>query len=297
MPTAAIPELLEGRRFVERQAHRAAARHGLGGADIVWEWRAWDHLVQDFDSTKANYGVVADNQHLIDVNYGSIGSQPRDWHHMNAIDYFPFYDTAGQIIVSVPTFNEVWVIWHDYQFSDDLIWRWGNPAAYQRGDSTDQKLFYQHDIHWGNGLGCEPRQSRTSPSSSSSTTGCPTSDSALVPTARWRSSPPFSMSTTAAMPSTPPPDSWGPEDFQWTYTQPGLNSSGLSSFQRLGNGGSLICNGRTGELSEITADGRDCLAIPHTALARRSSRPGDGVGHEQQLDLPCGPIPSQFPRL
>ena len=39
---------------------------------------------------------------------------------------------------------------------------------------------------------------------------------------------------------------WGPDDFQWTYTQPGLASSGLSSFQRFGNGGNLICSGRTG---------------------------------------------------
>ena len=55
------PELLEGGvlwsdKLIELQPDT------LGGADIVWEWRAWDHLVQDFDSTKANYGVVADNQ-------------------------------------------------------------------------------------------------------------------------------------------------------------------------------------------------------------------------------------------
>ena len=49
---------------------------GMGGVDIVWEWRAWDHLVQDFDSTKANYGVVADNQSLIDLNYGSPRKPP-----------------------------------------------------------------------------------------------------------------------------------------------------------------------------------------------------------------------------
>ena len=133
--------------------------NGHGGR-IVWEWRAWDHLVQDFDSTKANYGVVADNQHLIDVNYGSIGNQPRDWHHMNAIDYFPFYDTAGQIIMSVPTFNEVWVIWHDYQFSDDLIWRWGNPQALpaRRQHRSKAVLPARHPL--GQWLGREPRQPR-----------------------------------------------------------------------------------------------------------------------------------------
>ncbi|MFT4567892.1 MAG: hypothetical protein ACI9FN_002860 [Saprospiraceae bacterium] len=31
------------------------------GGEIVWEWRFWDHLVQDQDPSKPNYGVVADN--------------------------------------------------------------------------------------------------------------------------------------------------------------------------------------------------------------------------------------------
>ena len=82
------PELIQGGelwsdKVIELQPN------GQGGAEIVWEWRVWDHLVQDFDSTKANYGVVADNQQLIDVNYGTVLNQPRDWHHMNAIDYLP----------------------------------------------------------------------------------------------------------------------------------------------------------------------------------------------------------------
>ena len=83
---------------------------GMGGADIVWEWRAWDHLVQDFDSTKSNFGVVADNQSLIDINYGSISNQPADWLHMNAVDFWQYSD-VDQIVMSVPTFNEIWVIW------------------------------------------------------------------------------------------------------------------------------------------------------------------------------------------
>lgn len=224
-----------------------------GGAQIVWEWRVWDHLVQDFDSTKANYGVVADNQHLIDVNFGTPSAQAADWLHMNAIDYFPYYDTAGQIIVSVPTFDEVWVIWHDYQFNDELIWRWGNPRAYQRGDSSDQKLFYQHDIHWGNGLGVNPGNvdftkffvfNNRVPNVD--TTGTH-SEAAIITPIFDEYDGGYEFDTTTGR--------WGPEDFEWTYTQPGLSSTGLSSFQRLGNGGNLICNGRTGEIFEITADG------------------------------------------
>lgn len=44
---------------------------GSSGGTIVWEWHAWDHLIQDFDSTKANYGDVAQHPELIDLNFGT----------------------------------------------------------------------------------------------------------------------------------------------------------------------------------------------------------------------------------
>jgi arylsulfotransferase ASST len=39
------------------------------GGEVVWEWHAWDHLVQDFDPAADNHGSIADNPGRIDVNY------------------------------------------------------------------------------------------------------------------------------------------------------------------------------------------------------------------------------------
>ena len=42
---------------------------GKTTGEIVWEWHLWDHLVQDHDSTKANYGDVAAHPELVDINF------------------------------------------------------------------------------------------------------------------------------------------------------------------------------------------------------------------------------------
>jgi hypothetical protein len=46
---------------------------GLTTGEIVWEWHLWDHLIQDHDVTKANFGDVAAHPELIDANFGRSG--------------------------------------------------------------------------------------------------------------------------------------------------------------------------------------------------------------------------------
>jgi len=79
---------------------------GPTSGTIVWEWHVWDHLIQDNDQTKDNYGVVGDHPELIDINYGYTTA---DWLHTNSVDYNEEFD---QILLSVHTFNEIWVIDH-----------------------------------------------------------------------------------------------------------------------------------------------------------------------------------------
>ena len=224
--------------------------------EIVWEWHAWDHLIQDFDPSKANYGVVADNPNKINLNY-TFQDGVDDWLHTNAIDYN--FDN-DQIVISVPTFSEIWVIDHttttaeaagstggESELGGDLMYRWGNPQAYDKGTADDQQLFYQHDIHWIDDhleLG-QPYLGyfgvfNNRVGEDYSTVNVFDGDFDMYD---WQY---------------PIDDGlFGPQDFELTITHPEpteMYSTGLSSAQWLPNGNVLICTGRFGYSFEITPD-------------------------------------------
>ena len=117
---------------------------------IVWEWHAWDHLIQDRDPAKPNFGDPAANPRRIDLNYVTDGGA-NDWMHANSVAYNPDLD---QIVLSVRSFHEIWVIDHAVSTEEargpagDLRFRWGNPAAYGRGDVAPRMSFGQHDAEW-----------------------------------------------------------------------------------------------------------------------------------------------------
>jgi hypothetical protein len=127
---------------------------GSNSGTIVWEWHVWDHLVQDHDASKSNYGVVADHPELLNINY----QQQKDWMHTNGIDYNPDLD---QIVFSSHNLNEIYVIDHSTTSAQaashsggnsgkggDILYRWGNPAAYNQGTSANQVFHVVHDAHW-----------------------------------------------------------------------------------------------------------------------------------------------------
>jgi hypothetical protein len=127
------------------------------GFEIVWKWNVFDHLVQDYDPSRSNYGVVADHPELIDLNFVS-GAGDEDWIHANALDYNPELD---QVMVCSLIFNEFWIIDHSTTTAQaashtggkakkggDLLYRWGNPRTYRKGTEQDRKLGGPHHAHW-----------------------------------------------------------------------------------------------------------------------------------------------------
>ena len=218
---------------------------GTGGGQMVWEWRAWNHLIQDMDSTLSNYGVVADHPERININHGSASTVSADWLHMNSIDYNP---NTGHLLVSIPSFDEIWVI--DRNNGDDGVqWRWGNPEAY--GMDAPQLLHYQHSALW---LDAPYLQNSTDfgkiavfNNRNPGVTG-PYSSAHLIDVAFNDSLGAYEMIDGL----------FSPADFDWTWTAPtptDFYSSGLSNFDRLANGNNLLISGRTGEIFEFTAEG------------------------------------------
>jgi len=229
---------------------------GPNSGEIVWEWHAWDHLIQDFDDTLPNYGVVGDHPELIDLNF--VFTTSDDWLHANSIAY---NDELDQVMISLRHFNEVWIIDHSTTSQEaaghtggnndrggDLLYRWGNPQTYRAGAEQDCALFGQHDAHWiGDGLAGEGdimvfNNGWYRPEGSFSTV-----DEFTTP-----------VDAGGQYPSLTPGESYGPDSASWIYTADpptDFYSPTISGAQRLPNGNTLVCTGRKGWIFEVTPTG------------------------------------------
>ena len=224
---------------------------GTNQANIVWEWNIKNHLIQDFDSNKDNFGIVEDHPELLDINYLNQNNPEANWLHINSIQYNTELD---QIIMSSRRLSEIYIIDHStttaesashsgglYGKGGDLLFRWGNPEAYDKGTSDNKTLFSQHHPHWiASGLTDEGKilvfNNGNSRSFSSVDIINPTETAPGVYL--------YNSST-----------GYGPQSAEWTYTSPvpsDFFSAILSSGQRLPNGNTLICDGDSGYFFEIT---------------------------------------------
>jgi hypothetical protein len=224
---------------------------GATTGTIVWAWHAWDHLVQDYNAAKSNYGVVAAHPELLDINVGSSGGGigGGDWMHINAVSYNPALD---QIAISSHNLDEIYVIDHSTTTAQaathaggnsgkggDLLYRWGCPSNY---DAPGSQYFNVVHCAWW------------------IPTGLPGAGHLMAFNNRE------GTGTSIVVELVPPGDllgnySWtsgtayGPAAPIWSYTASGFYSNHLGGCQRLPNGNTLVVESTSGILFEVDAAG------------------------------------------
>lgn len=223
------------------------------GGKIVWEWHVWDHLIQNTDQTKPNYGDPAAHPELVDVACNGRATAAF-WNHMNSLDYNAKLD---QISMSVRGCNEIWIIDHSTTTKEaaghtggkhgkggDLIYRWGNPAAYQRGTLQDKQLVQQHDGVWiPDGY---PGAGHLTIFNNGYDRGWSSIEEIV---------PPMDANGRYLLEAGKP---YGPAKPVWNYeakNRTDFFSSEISGAHRLPNGNTLICAGVVGHLFEVTPTG------------------------------------------
>ncbi len=229
---------------------------GKSGGEIVWRWRALDHIVQEFDETKPNAGRVSEHPELIDFNYTRPSAGPTsDWLHINAVTY---NEELDQVMISSPFLNEIMIVDHSTTIEEaagstggrsgrggDLLYRWGNPQVY--GAEGEEQLFFQHNPTWvpegypgaGNILVFNNGDGRPE--------GAFSEVNEIIP--------PLNEDGTYAI---VPGGAFGPAAPVWRYrsAEPDdFYSPRISGAQRLPGGSTLICSGMEGRVFEVASDG------------------------------------------
>lgn len=242
---ALVPTTVWSEKIIEIQPQ------GLNGGTIVWEWKLWDHLIQDYDNTKPNYGVVNSNPQLLNINYKASATNS-DWIHLNSIDYNPVLD---QILISSHSFNEIWIIDHSTSTAQaanhtggnstkggDILYRWGNPLAYNTGTTT--QFFGQHNAQWiESGFPFE-NQIMVFNNGNGRTGGNYSTVEIINP-------PVSGYNYTANLPYLPTSTSW-----IYNAGNPNnLYAQNISGAQQLSNGNVLFCNGPSGTFTEVNTTG------------------------------------------
>jgi len=202
----------------------------------------------------------------------------RDWLHINAVNYS---EETDLILLSSRKLSEAWIIDHSTTTREaagssggahgkggELLYRWGNAAAYGHGGPADQRLFGQHDPRWidsgkaftvfNNGLG------RTPPYSSIDEIELPIGTDGK-------------LALGTSLPHGPDEARWSYGDFESEH----FYASFISGAERLPNGNTLVCDGPAGHVFEVARDGERVWEYTH----RRSDGPTpaqQGARHTQE---------------
>jgi hypothetical protein len=263
------------------------------GARVVWEWHSWDHVVPSEEAGA--------HPEKIDINGDFIGTAappqnpPSDIFHTNSVVYNPRLD---QIMVSVPRFNEIWVIDHSTTTAEaagssggrsgkggDLLYRWGNPQTYRRGSAADRMFGFEHNARWID----EGMPGAGHISVFSNRTPGPQGTYTKV----YEFVPPVDAAGRYTLPGRGP---YGPAEPVWTYSTPGFDATYISGAQRLANGNTFVTSGPQGRFFEITPSGEIVWEYWSPYYGEGNSEGGNGAANPYSAFRGLK-IPPQHPGL
>lgn len=256
------------------------AQDGTGGK-IVWEWHMVDHLVQDQDDQKDNYGVVADHPELLNVNVTtSSRGRDNDWLHVNGVNY---NEELDQIVFSSRYLSEIFVIDHSTTTAEaashsggnagkggDFLYRWGNPSNY---GATGNKVITAavHDVRWIPNDG-RPNAGYIQFFNNEGGTGGSSTVDAIDPPLNG-----YNYDLTKG-------EAYGPSTYSWRH-ECRDDADGQSASNRMPNGNTFVNLSRT-YMYEVDAD--DNLVWQYNAKPAKAFRyTCDYVGIQALLDDPC----------
>lgn len=279
--------------------------------EVVWEWRSWDHLIQDRDKTKPNYGKVSEHPERIDVNYlhgeedpvakppatkdgrdqqpDAAKGQPKDakkegprkdpdWMHVNAVDYNADLD---QIVLSSPHFCEIWIIDHGTTTEEARghtggRWGKGGDLLYRWGNPRAYRSGTKEDqrLFFQHNIQWIPK-------------GLRGEGHLLVFNNGGGRTPEEYSSVDEFVPPTDKdghytrakPGPFGPAEALWSYSAPNkkdFHSWFISGAQRLPNGNTLINAGATGIVFEVTPEHETVWKFANPIKNVRSGPPPGG---------------------
>lgn len=132
--------------------------------EVAWEWRMWDHVIQEADPSKPNYSKIKAHPEKMDMNCkipnsANLPINPgQNLFHVNSVAY---NEDLDQIMFSSRQKSEIYIIDHStttkqakgskggkYKKGGDFLYRYGNPYVAQQGTIDDRVLFTQHDAQW-----------------------------------------------------------------------------------------------------------------------------------------------------
>ena len=267
-----------------------------GEAEVVWEWHVWDHMVQDHDETKANYGSIPEHFTRIDINadhrerppmtakeleelreleqqmaelgYGGTDEEQdeEDWFDKNPLGTAPdwlhvnavtLHPELDLIVLSVSNLNELWVIDHSTTTEE---------AASDSGGRwrSGGGILWRWGSPRNHGAGTDSDTQLFFQHDPTWVPGERPQDLRLLVFNNGGSERKYSSVDELVLPfdadagfRSEPGGRFGPAKAAWTYRLPGdCTSTFISGARRLPNGNVLICSGAPGRILEVTRDGQ-----------------------------------------